>query len=80
MTVIQANGKKGELQFHADTPLIVAPKILSSKIENNVTYYIGENGKKYIADLYDKYFKTVKTKMKGKFHKGDLIGNAAVWE
>lgn len=78
MTVIHNQQKhKGEIEFKADVPLVKAPRISATKVIDGITYYFGENGKQYIADLYDKYFKTVKTKIKCRYHKGDLIGGAA---
>ena len=78
MTVIHNQQKhKGEIEFKADVPLVKAPKISATTVIDGITYYLGENGKQYIADLYDKYFKTAKTKIKGRYFKGDLIGGAA---
>ena len=70
-------GSKGHDTIIAEVPFVKAPKIKASETIEGTTYYLGENGKQYIADLYDKYFKTVKTKIKGRYHKGDLIGGAA---
>ena len=70
-------GSKGHDTIIAEVPFVKAPKITKVKTIVGVKYYFGEGGKVYIADLYDKYFNTVKTKIKGRYHKGDLIGGAA---
>ena len=72
-------GSKGHDTIIAEVPFIKAPKIVKEKVVKGIKYYLGENGKQYIADLYDKYFKTAKTKIKGRYFKGDLIGGAA-WQ
>lgn len=84
MTVIHNQQKhKGEIEFKADVPLVKAPKISATTVIDGITYYLGENGKQYIADRFDAFFKrAVQFKLKGqftngKFTKGDLIGQAA---
>lgn len=78
MTIIKnEHGYKGQLDFHADVPLIKAPKIISEKMLHGVRYYFTDNGKQFLADTYDKMFRCVQKKIKGKYHKGNLIGKAA---
>lgn len=76
-TIKNKHGHKGEVDFRADVPMIIAPKVKAEKVIKGVRYYFTENGKQFIADIYDKMFKGLKLKTKGKYHKGDLIGNAA---
>lgn len=42
--------------WHIDKPHLVKPKITGSKIIDGVKYYLGINGKIYIASLFDKMF------------------------
>ena len=79
MTIIHNDQKhRGEVDFRASVPFVQAPKIVKEKVVKGIKYYLGDNGKQYIADLYDKYFKrSVEFKIKGKYHKGNLIGQAA---
>ena len=70
-------GSKGHDTIIAEVPFVKAPKISATKVIDGITYYFGDNGKQYIADLYDKYFKSAKMKIKGRYFKGDLIGGAA---
>ncbi len=78
-TIKNENGHKGSIDFHAEVPVTVAPKVKAEKVIKGVRYYFTENGKQFIADMYDKAFKCVKMKMKGRYSKGDLIGNAAIY-
>lgn len=60
--------------FHAEVPLLIRPKV---KLVGDM--YLGEDGKEYVPELFDKVFGTIKQICKpkfkkGRFVKGELIG------
>ena len=74
MTTIKTqHGCMHSVSFHPEVPFLKQPKIHCEKVIGGVRYYFG-NGKRYVADLFDQMFKTVKTNIKGKEYKG-VIGN-----
>jgi len=71
-------GTKGQDTVIAEVPFTKAPKIVKEKVVKGIKYYFGENGKQYIADRFDAFFKRAcDFKMKGRYHKGYLIGQAS---
>lgn len=49
-------GKEKFVGWHAEVSALIKPKIHNEKTINGVRYYFG-NGKRYVADLFDKVFK-----------------------
>lgn len=83
MLTTKAKGYKSEVDFHpepADRKPILRPKITKEEFIEGVRYYIGQ-GKIYLADQFDKFFKPqVRLTMRKKQFKGDLIGGGAAWQ
>lgn len=72
MTKIPANGTRTEIEFHPDVPFTKRPKILQTYFLNGVKMYKGENGRTFLAEVFDKYFnQEAKVVMMGKFYKGE---------
>lgn len=49
--------------WHINKPLLVKPKVGKKVSIDGIFYYKGKNGKLYICELFDKMFKTVKSKI-----------------
>lgn len=63
-------GCQGAISFHPEVPFLRMPKV---KLVGE--YYEDEEGKKYVPELFDRMFKSVKSKIKGTRYKGEIIGS-----
>lgn len=65
-----SHGAIGYVSYHAERPFITMPKVV---LVNGM--YEDSEGKQYIPEMFDKFFKGVKGVIKDKSFKGELMGN-----
>ena len=64
-------GTKASKEWKADRKSIIEPKVKTVK-RNGTVYYQDKQGKLYIPELFDKFFRVVKGKIKGYGFKGKV--------
>jgi hypothetical protein len=67
---LSQNTKYQVHDFHAEKPFFTVPKIVSEFMDGKVRMYLCEGGRKFVASIYDYYFKVVKTVIKKNGFKG----------
>lgn len=63
--MIQTNNRLA-VDWHAEKPFLTRPVITGTKKVGGTLHYIGEEGKMYVASLFDKMFKSIELKVKPK--------------
>ena len=69
------HGCQSYIDFHINKPKYIMPKIISTKIIEGVRYYFSDDGRQFIADVFDRTWLTISGKIMNKFYKGEIIGH-----
>ena len=66
------SGGREIVEHRADRPLFAKPKVLQTYFDGETKMYLGENGRRFMADLFDRFFnRSAVLPMQGKRHKGE---------
>lgn len=63
-------GRTGVTEYHAYRPVLLQPDIAKQRTIDGVLFYYGKDGKVFVAELFDRMFKTSKTEIFSQHYKG----------
>ncbi|MDI3319971.1 hypothetical protein [Pinibacter soli] len=69
------NGKVAAIDYRTDKAITAkpAPKVVNEYTQDDVRYYDTDDGKTYLADVYDRLYKTCKAKINKRNHRDHIV-------